>query len=278
MKGSFGLRVWGARGSLPRMARGQERHGGNTVCLEVIHDGPEHLILDAGTGLPNLGAKILRDHPTGGPVHLFLTHYHWDHILGLPLFGPVYREGFDIHLYGMNDAGALRAMLDTVFSAAYSPIYGPDNLLGHLVLPEQSRVHQVGNVTVELVDIEGVHPGGCLVVRLTRGSKTIVYAPDVELRDRSVVDRFVAACAGCDLLVCGMPLSETRFVEAVGWGHSSLSVVHDAAVRAGVKRLLGIHFDPLSPDDELERARDAQQRRAPEVPIELAREGSEVWL
>lgn len=279
MAGAFGLRIWGARGSLPRMVRGQERHGGNTVCLEVLHPGAQRLILDAGTGLPNLGTRILEESPSGEAVHLFLSHYHWDHVLGLPLFGPVYREGFDIHLYGMHaERGALREMLDMVFHAAYSPIYGPENLLSNLILPEQAACHDIDGVSVRVVDIAGIHPGGCLVFRLSCEGASMVYAPDVELQEAAVIDPFLEVCDGCDLLICGTSLSQERFAQGIGYGHSSLEIAHEMGARAGVGRVMGIHFDPLCTDAELEEARALQQARIPGIPLELACEGCEVSL
>lgn len=279
MSSLFGVRVWGARGLLPRMDRGQGRHGGNTVCLEVLHEGESHVILDAGTGLPNLGTRILEVSPEGGPIHLFLTHYHWDHVLGLPLFGPVYRGGFDVHLYGPgSDEGAMRHMLDTVFAAAYSPIYGPDNLLSNLIVPDDAELHGIDALEISCSRIAGIHPGGCCVYRVCCGGRCFVYAPDVELRERTVVDSFVAVCRGCDLLICGTTFTQSRYEQAVGWGHSSIEVVHEVAMRAGVGRLLGIHFDPLRDDAELEDTRAGVEAKAPGMPVELAREGQEVFV
>ncbi len=261
------------------MVRGQERQGGNTVCLEVLHPGSQRVILDAGTGLPNLGVQILRDTPSGGTVHLFLSHYHWDHVLGLPLFGPVYRPGFDIHLYGPHaENGALREMLDMIFAAAYSPIYGPENLLSNLIQPPESPSYAVDDLSISATHIDGLHPGGCQVLRVSYREQSFVYAPDVELRDASVIDEFVAVCAGCDMLVCGTAFSEDRFKRAVGWGHSSLEAAHGVAQRIGVKRFMGIHFDPLRTDAELEASRAARQAAHPAPIIELACEGEEVFL
>jgi len=279
MAGPFGFRIWGARGSLPRMVRGQERHGGNTVCLEVLHPGSEKVILDAGTGLPNLGVRILQDTPSGCPIHLFLSHYHWDHVLGLPLFGPVYRPGFDIHLYGPHaDEGALRGMLDVIFAAAYSPIYGPENLLSNLILPSESPSYSVEDLVITATHINAIHPGGCQILRISHEGQSFVYAPDVELREASVIDEFVSVCTGCDMLVCGTAFSKERFARAEGWGHSSLEAAHEVAQRIGVKRFMGIHFDPLRTDAELEAARQARQANHPQPVIELACEGQEVFL
>ncbi len=260
------------------MVPGQQRHGGNTVCLEVIHPGTERVVFDAGTGLPNLGAQILADSPAGGPVHLFLSHYHWDHILGLPLFGPIYCPGFDIHLYGLHaSSGALREMLNVVFAPAYSPIYSPQNLLGNLILPPESDSYEVGDLLVNTVDIPGIHPSGCLLFRVTLGNKSFVYAPDVELRDDSVVEPFVEFCSGCDLLVCNAAFSQADFERSVGCGHSSLEVAADVARRARVRSMLGVHFDPLRTDEDLERALRRQQEQGG-LQVDLAREGQEVLL
>lgn len=275
----FGFRIWGARGSLPRLTVGQERHGGNTVCVELLHPGTERVVLDAGTGIANLGDHLLAQQPSAGSVHLFISHYHWDHIMGLPFFGPIYRRGYTVHFYGLRGAqGDLREMLKVVFSASYSPIYHPDNLLGRLDIPAGGSPYAVDDLVIRTFDLPDIHPGGYMVVRVELGDQSLVYASDVELREPAVVDEFVRCCDGADLLLCNAAFSQQRYEEAVGWGHSSLEASYEVAHRARVKRLMGIHYDPLRTDVELEDVCTAGQGRYEDTSLELAREGQEVWL
>jgi phosphoribosyl 1,2-cyclic phosphodiesterase len=273
MSESLGFRVWGARGSLPRVSKDQVRHGGNTLCIEVLHPGDEWVVLDAGTGIANLGDHLLSK-AGSGKVHLIFSHYHWDHVMGLPFFGPVYRKNFDISLYGLRSGeGQIPEMLEVVFSPFYSPIYSPDNLLGSLTIPPQQACHRIEGLEVKMFELPRIHPGGCVVVRVEGYGKRFVYASDVELREPSVIEDLVQCCQGVDLLICDANFSQKRFKEAVGWGHSSLEAANEAAHRAGVSRLVGIHYDPLRTDEELETVLAGEQGRFSDTTVELAKEG-----
>jgi phosphoribosyl 1,2-cyclic phosphodiesterase len=260
---NVGFRVWGARGSLPRLSENQVRHGGNTLCIEVLHPGDEWVILEAGSG----------------KIHLVFSHYHWDHVMGLPFFGPVYRKDFDISLYGLRSGeGHLREMLEVVFSPFYSPIYSPDNLLGSLTITPQQACHRIDGLDVKLFELPRIHPGGCVVVRVEGFGRCFVYASDVELRKKPVIEELIRCSEGADVLICDASFSQERFETAIGWGHSSLEAAVEAAHRAGVSRLVGIHYDPLRSDEELEADQAREQGRFWETTIELAKEGDTFWL
>jgi phosphoribosyl 1,2-cyclic phosphodiesterase len=279
MSGSFGIRFWGARGSLPHLSSAQTRYGGNTMCLEVLHPGSERVVLDAGTGIANLGDRILDEDPSGGTVHLFLSHYHWDHIMGLPFFGPIYRRGFTINLYGLlSGAGYLQSMLNDVFSPYYSPIYSPDNLLGNLTIPPNEGRQQIGELVLSTVELQEIHPGGYMLIQVAARGRSFLYASDIELREPAIIDSFVESCRGADVLVVNAAFSEEVFAGRVGWGHSSFEASCDAGHRIGVARVIGVHYDPLREDDELDEVLARMRARYPEMSIDLAREGEVEWL
>ncbi len=278
MSFSLGFRVWGARGSLPRLSSDQMRHGGNTVCVEVLHPGAQWVIIDAGTGIANLGDRVMADAPRA-PIHLFLSHYHWDHIMGLPFFGPIYRAGTAVSLYGLqSDEGHIREMLDVVFSPFYSPIYSPDNLRGRISVAPRAPEYRIDDIEVKTIDLAEIHPGGYMVISVEGFGKRFVYASDVELREPAVIESLIECCRGADLLLCDATFNNDRFKETVGWGHSSLEAAHEMAHRAEVKRLMGIHYDPLRTDTALEAVRRREQGRFPGTTLELSREGDTVWL
>jgi phosphoribosyl 1,2-cyclic phosphodiesterase len=275
----LGFKIWGARGSLPRLTPGQERHGGNTACLEILHPGDQHVIIDAGTGISSLGDVIDIDDARTKRIHLFISHYHWDHIMGLPFFGPIYKKGTTIDLYGLrSDQGHIREMLEMVFSPYYSPIYSPDNLLGQLSIPAERASYEIDDLRISTYPLRDIHPGGYLVIRVALAGRSFVYASDVELRDDAVKESFIQCCEGADLILCNAAFSQQRFEEAIGWGHSSLEVAYEVAHRAGVKRIMGFHYDPLRLDWELEEILRREQGRFTNTCLELAREGEEVWL
>jgi ribonuclease BN (tRNA processing enzyme) len=259
---------------LPRLVDGQEQHGGNTTCVEVLHQGQEPIVLDAGTGVANLGDQILAHHSAEVPIHVFLTHYHWDHIMGLPFFGPIYRPGFQVNLYGRDGRpGESQAMLDTLFSPFYSPIYSPNNLLASLNLLAPVAPVEIGELRISTLTIPGSHPGGAWVIKIEHDERSLVFAPDIELRVPAVRSAFVRFCVDCDLLLCDATYDEETYARAVGWGHSSLEVSHQVGHEAGAGRVLGIHFGPTRSDKALTRAVAAGNDRFPETVLATAREG-----
>lgn len=249
------------------------------MCIEVLHSGDERIILDAGTGVANLGDRILSEDSEGGTVHLLISHYHWDHIMGLPFFGPIYRPGFTVNLYGLNgEAGQVESMLDVVFSPYYSPIYSPDNLLGNLTVPEHRTTWTVDDIELGTYELEAIHPGGYMLIRVSGAGKRFLYASDVELRDPEVVETFVETCHDVQILVVNAAFSQEAFTTRVGWGHSSFEASCEAGHRAGVEQVIGIHYDPLREDDELDAVLQKVRARYPEMQIDLACEGKEVWF
>src|SRR5580700_9047750 len=107
------LSFWGVRGSTPSVDRETFHYGGNTPCLELVSPNGSRFILDCGTGLRMLGkhwAGVAGDAPAV-EAHIFVTHYHWDHIQGLPFFAPLYSSKNRFHFYGFR-----------------SEVVGPDSL------------------------------------------------------------------------------------------------------------------------------------------------------
>jgi len=274
MAETLGLRVWGCRGSAPRLGSDQEKIGGNTSCLEVLHGGRERIILDAGTGIANLGDKILSEKRPDDPIHLFFSHYHWDHIMGLPFFGPIYFKGYTIHLYGMDgDKSTPQEMVQFLFGPMYSPIYSPENLLSALHYPAWDDQAQIDGVTVKTRLFKSAHPGGCLAFRVSADGKSFGFGADLELRDPIIRQQAVEFFRGVDLLVCDAQYTEEAYAQRVGWGHSSLKTAHEIGRDCGAKKVVGFHFDVFRSDLEIQSEVARLQTEIPSVSLEPAEEG-----
>ncbi|MDD2902831.1 MAG: MBL fold metallo-hydrolase [Syntrophales bacterium] len=278
------IKLWGTRGSIPAPGAKTLEFGGNTTCLEILPEAGGRIVIDAGTGMRLLGDQLLE---SGEPVifHLLLTHNHWDHLLGLPFFAPVYQEDTEIIVDGWPHAfQALTKVFDNQMGNGFFPV-AFDQLkakIGFL-----NRVAR-GPLSLEGVIIDSIplnHPQGGLGFRLREGENSLVFITDNELgagHSRRFRD-FVLFAKGCNLLIHDAQYLPEEMENHHGWGHSTYEEVVRLAVEARVQRLVLTHHDPGRTDEGvrqlLERARKlAASHGAPDLPIDAAREGSSYHL
>ncbi|MET0405801.1 MAG: MBL fold metallo-hydrolase, partial [Cystobacter sp.] len=184
------MRFWGVRGSIPAPGPRTQRYGGNTPCVEM-RCGDELLIFDMGTGARALGEAMLAN---GGPPHasIFLSHYHYDHLQGMPFFTPLFIPRFSFTLYGMpRDGQSVKEVLAGQMVPPYFPVtlsqVAKASLTYRDVVPGQ--VLELGPLTVRTLDLN--HPGGNLGYRVDFEGRSVVYATDVEHgcdKDRELIE------------------------------------------------------------------------------------------
>jgi phosphoribosyl 1,2-cyclic phosphodiesterase len=276
------VRYWGARGSIPTPGPDKRVHGGNTACVEVtLSDGTE-LILDAGTGICELGRA--RDHGDS-PVHLLLTHLHLDHIQGLMFFEPLFDPSCAARVYGpVAFSGPLLKRLARYISAPLAPIEIRE-------LPakvEFEDVHtgtlEIGSATIEAAFVN--HRGPTLGYRITDGDVTLAYIPDHEpgLGQRigesppEWISGFGLA-RDADLLIHDCQYTEAEYEGRMGWGHSTTGDTVAFARACGAKRLALFHHDPLHDDATVGAIlEDARSQADGALEVAAAREGQTLDL
>jgi phosphoribosyl 1,2-cyclic phosphodiesterase/CheY-like chemotaxis protein len=281
------IRFWGVRGSIPTASRETVRYGGNTPCIEVRVSGVEDaFIWDGGTGLRELGRSL---RVPGGPTrgYLCFSHFHWDHIQGLPFFGPAYMAGNAFSLVGPAQPTAdLLQILSGQMASVYFPV-GLEQFGAKLTFQEiDEGTFTLGGVQFDT--LSALHPGRALIYRLSHGGKRVVYATDNELpvgwktvggSAAHEVERFLRFFEGADLLIHDAQYTPEELERRRGWGHSAWPDVLDIAVEAGVKSLLLFHHDPDHSDQFLDEIHTAVQQRVALIgaPITcgLAREGDQ---
>jgi phosphoribosyl 1,2-cyclic phosphodiesterase len=247
--------LWGTRGSQASPGPDTVRYGGNTACVEVEVVPDARVILDAGTGL-RLAGNALPE--AVRRVDLLLTHLHMDHIQGLGFFAPLFRDDFEVHLWGPGSSTAdLRSRLTRYMSPPLFPVRLPE-------LPCNLHVH---DLTEEPIDVPGVtvtaalvcHPGPTVGFRLEGASGSLAYLPDHE--PVLACRRFAASpewcsgleiAAGVDLLIHDAQYTPDEYAERVGWGHSTLDDALAFARLARVGQLVAFHHDPAHDDDMLD--------------------------
>jgi len=283
------VRFWGTRGSLPvaltttgvrakvaaalRAAAGRHfgsddelagfldglpphvsgTYGGHTSCVEIDNGSGEYVLCDLGSGVRPFGQAVVARH---GPAsaqnfHVFMSHVHWDHIMGLPFFTPAYLPCNHVRFYGGHadlEAALRRQQEPPSFPVDFS-IFGARLEFAHL---PPGVTHHVAGMAVELLLQR--HAGDSYGYRFTCGGRTVVYSTDSEhkLDDRAEAERFVEFFRGADLVIFDAmySLAESISVKA-DWGHSSNLVGVDLCHTAGVRTLCLFHHEPVHGDEAL---------------------------
>ncbi|HJU37119.1 MAG TPA: MBL fold metallo-hydrolase [Gaiellaceae bacterium] len=277
------VRVWGARGSLSAPGPATVGYGGNTSCVELeLADGTT-LILDAGSGIRELGQRLLERER--GALHICLTHLHLDHVEGLGFFAPLWRAGWQLRFWGPPSTTAtLRERVSRYLSPPLFPI-GLSEAPAEAVFEDAPREPwRIGSASVEAQAVE--HRGPTLGYRIEDGGRVLVYVPDHEpyltagLDDPPEWISGWALAAGADLLLHDSQFTAEEYAGRLGWGHSSGNHAAAFARAADVGRLAMFHHDPMRSDHALEELYDevAELLRNHQEPPLIAREGLEIAL
>jgi phosphoribosyl 1,2-cyclic phosphodiesterase len=271
--------IWGCRGSIPSPGPETVNYGGNTSCIEVELENGAVFVLDAGTGIRELG-NDLQQRGTQR-IHLLLTHLHLDHLEGLRFFAPLFDARVTIDMWGpRSPIESLRARIRRSFSPPLFPIdlrEIPARLTFHDV-PKEPWSVEGATVTSALV----MHPGPTVGFRIEADGVSVAYMPDHEpaltgnFAERSrdwIPGGSVAGDA--DLLLHDAQYFRDEYAERVGWGHSSVEDAVAYAKAVGARRLVLFHHDPRHADRLLEllQAQAEELTGERDEPPVLAREG-----
>lgn len=273
----FSMRFWGVRGSVPSPGASTAGVGGNTSCV-LVRVGGHTLILDGGTGLRGAGDALLAE-SQGAPVraHVFFSHLHWDHIQGLPFFGPAFLKGSALHCHAGRVSGrTLREALAGQMAFPYFPVKFQQiaENLSFRDVAVREQVHLDGGVSV--YGVEGNHPDGVFAWRIEYKGHALVYATDTEPSPHHEA-ALIALADGADVLVYDAQYTPEEYEGCdgrggrVGWGHSTMLDGARVARAAGVGTYVLYHHDP-GQDDAAVWAKEARARAEFEHSV-AAREG-----
>ncbi|HTR54679.1 MAG TPA: MBL fold metallo-hydrolase [Kofleriaceae bacterium] len=274
------VRFFGVRGSCPTPGPRTVRYGGNSVCVEVRLADNTCVVLDAGTGMRELGNALAAENYQG-TIHVFITHPHWDHVLGLPFFGPLYTKRSRIILHPMTVAAAERARSPLMFDGVHFPVRFED-LPAKLEVVEDLTEHRVASARVTKIELN--HPGGAVGYRIDDdGGTSLAYLTDNELeppRDRVTTPAELAAFArDVDLMIHDAQYLPSDMPAKLGWGHSQVNQVLELARDAGARAVALHHHDPDRDDDALDAiaatSREWASAHARSLDTIVAREGLE---
>jgi phosphoribosyl 1,2-cyclic phosphodiesterase len=288
------VKFWGVRGSIACPGPKTVRYGGNTTCIEIRTDSNELIILDAGTGIFPLSQSLLAELPV--TANVLITHSHWDHIQGLPLFIPNFIPGNILRLHGGFDpvsGKGIEQVMAVQLQYSYFPVREVEM---------KARIEYVTLMPNETVQVGSARVTPCLLnhpvidfgYRVECDGKSVfftgdheppynIYEPGEESFDEYQVfvdeknNAIVEAMRGVDVLIADCSYTDAEYASKKGWGHGTFSSSIATAKQAGVKTLFCTHHEPTRSDDALETvfaaALQSNAAHLPGIDVRLAREG-----
>jgi len=270
------IEFYGVRGSMPTPGENTVVYGGNTSCVYLELSNGNNVILDSGTGIAKLSAKFKS---YKRPIHLLVTHNHWDHIQGFPYFAPIYNEKTTIEIItGITDSNDTDMILKQMSGSNHPIKYDqlPSSITLNTQLAHQKEFPLNGfNVTTQALN----HPDGGTAYCLSGDNQTVAYVTDNELKppyaESSTWEEWVEFIKGADVLIHDAQYTNKDLPLKHGWGHSTYEQVAELAMQANVKKLFIISHDPSATDTELEEhEKELQHKLKNTLSITWAKEGS----
>jgi phosphoribosyl 1,2-cyclic phosphodiesterase len=250
---------------LDREAPAPDTFGGNSSCVQIDPGGDEYVLCDLGSGARVFGHHVLTTRgPQGHTFHVFMSHLHWDHIMGFPFFLPAYIPGNTVRIYGCHER------LEEAFRRQHGAPSFPVEFsrLGarlEFVRLEPGKRYEVAGLGVRAMRQR--HGGDSYGYRFERDGVVLVYSTDSEhkLEDAASTAAFVEFFRDADLVIFDAMYSLADAITVKeDWGHSSNVVGVELCQMAGVKHLCMFHHEPLFDDDQLRRVL-AETRRLEEI-------------
>jgi phosphoribosyl 1,2-cyclic phosphodiesterase len=274
------VRFLGVRGSTPTPGLSTVRYGGNTVCVEVRLADGTIVILDAGTGLRELGNTLMSE-GYKDTLHMLLTHLHWDHIMGIPFFKPIWQKDTRLQIYPLANevqqaAGRTRALFDGI----HFPVRAADVPGTIEFIETEPSPFRIGSASIRRIALN--HPGGAQGFRIDDdGGASLAYLTDNELSPlgppTTSLDALAKFAQGASLVIHDAQYVESEMPAKRGWGHSTIEDVLRLGQKAATPHLVLFHHDPERDDDAIDgvvqRSAEWLAANAPGTLATAAREG-----
>jgi len=245
------LKFWGTRGSNPSAAQNMSTYGGETTCVELRTAKNQLVIFDMGTGIISLGNALLQENNPVKDIHILLSHFHWDHIIGFASFKPVYIEGFNITIYAKKpEVGSLKSVFEDMLHNRFWPV--PLEKMGATI--QFREVHPLIFKINDDIAVEArphPHPGGAFGYRLLVDGRKITFITDIEHPPGSPLKSVIELARNSDILIHEGHFSPEDLKVHVDWGHSSWVEAVGVAKSSNSKQLIMTHHSPDYEDTQI---------------------------
>lgn len=247
---------WGVRGTHPVSARDVSRYGGNTPSAAVVSQAGDLVIVDAGTGIISLGRKLVREPgQKKRHIHLFLTHFHLDHIMGLPYFAPLLDKRTTVTFYSPAEPAQTESLLAGIMVGRYFPLDFEDLAATKHFKRVREGKFELGGLAVSHLPLN--HPQGCVAYKFEEAGRSLVFSTDTEHPLKGLDGSLLDFIRGVDHFIYDATFTPEDYENGKrGWGHSTWRAGTALAREACVGTLYLSHLNPEYPDtliDEIVR-------------------------
>lgn len=264
------IRCWGARGSIPVSGNNYVRYGGDTACIEVRTKRDSIVIIDAGTGIRRLGNRLLDEKRFD--YTMIFTHVHWDHIIGLPFFRPMFLKDTRLSIFGCPfHFSSFRETISPIMKMPYFPV-NIENVKAKITYKDFCEgAMKIDGMTITPIALS--HPNGGMGFRFEEDGVSFVYLTDNELGYRHPgglkYNDYVAFSKDADLLVHDAEYLPEEYKATKKWGHSIYTDALRLALDAGALRLGLFHHNQDRTDEEVDRIVEACRKMKNERNMEI---------
>ena len=255
--------------------------GGNSPCVSVQMDNRHELIVfDAGSGIRELGIDSAKRKPKVSRFHVFFSHFHWDHIMGLPFFNPAYDASIKIDYY--SPVPAMTTALHGQMTSPYFPLH-MESMASKIKFHTLNGPAKILGTTISYRKMN--HPGDSYSYKVDDGKHKFIYSTDTELstNDFTKNEENTSYFADADLIIIDSQYTLGEAIEKYNWGHSAFSLAADFAANWNIKHMVLFHFDPTYDDHKLYTILQSakwytERMNIKGIKLTLAMEGMEIVL
>ena len=244
------IKFWGVRGSNPTADKDKMQFGGDTSCVEVRTSNNEILVFDMGSGIRNLGKEILGDPNSPKTINIFLSHFHFDHIMGFLVFPPLFDKSYTVNIYGYNKSTSTKSFSDKILDPTFWPV-GLDVLQAKInFIDLDGESLQISSNTSVSYALHP-HPGYATSYKVNNDGFNILYTTDCEHPKNHFNKNVESLAKDADMLIHDSHFSREDLGNHKGWGHSSWETTINLAKKMNVDKAILYHYNPLYSDDKL---------------------------